>query len=52
MATEITITLEVDPGDADPGHDTGLTNEAFERLFDALSSEGYSVVSGPTRVSK
>jgi len=48
---EIRLTLSVDDDEmVDAGDSTGLTNEAFEQLTDALSSLGYSFVNGPTAV--
>jgi hypothetical protein len=32
-----------DPMDLDPAHETGVTNDAYARIIDALSDEGFSV---------
>jgi hypothetical protein len=44
---KITLTLEVEPEDTDEGDRTGLTEEAFNRLSDALQDSGFGIVEGP-----
>lgn len=41
--TKIRITMVLADEVADPDHSTGLTNEAFEDIFGALSSFGYDI---------
>jgi hypothetical protein len=36
--TFVTITVDVEDEHADPDHPLGLTNEAYERLTDPMSS--------------
>lgn len=40
---KIQITLEVYDEAADPDDETGVTNETFEQLFDALSHFGENI---------
>lgn len=40
---KIYITLEVDDEIADPDDETGVTSEAFDRLFDALMHFGTEI---------
>lgn len=35
------VTIAVEDEDTDPTHDTGLTEPAWERLVNALSSAGF-----------
>ena len=46
---KVQIILNVEDEDADPGHDTGVTEEAFERLLDALGEAGFEIDSGPVK---
>jgi hypothetical protein len=48
---KIEMTLVVDePTDVDTTDSTGLTEQAFERLSDALMACGFSIDQGPTQV--
>jgi hypothetical protein len=41
FAGKVTVTFEIDDDDGgDPEHDTGLTNDAYEKVFDALNRAG------------
>jgi hypothetical protein len=44
---KILLILDVDPGDADEEHTTGLTAEAHERLILAVMNAGFSLTKGP-----
>lgn len=37
---KVRITMDIDPDYEDPQHPTGVTNEAYDALFDALNSFG------------
>jgi hypothetical protein len=45
--TQVTVTIEVDGDYADPDHITGLTEEGFEALSDAINAVG-TIVKGPS----
>lgn len=48
---QIELTLEVeDDSDVDSDHEMGITNDAYDRLYEAITNEGFSFVDGPTRV--
>lgn len=48
---KIAVILEVeDPRDLDPHHSTGLTSEAYDRLYEAITDAGFEFVSGPDKV--
>lgn len=48
---KITLTLKTtDPDDNDPGHAMGITEDAYERLTEALLQAGFEIASGPDRV--
>lgn len=40
---KITITLDLDPAYADPGHPMGITEEGYDQLNDALSALGTDI---------
>lgn len=48
--TTITVTIEVDEALSDPDHDTGLTEEGYERLFEAVLHSVGEIASGPVLV--
>lgn len=47
---KIHLALNVDPEDTDAGHSMGITNDAYERLTDALTQAGFEIADGPDRV--
>ena len=50
---QIELTLEVDNDELiDADHETGLTNEGYEVLADALSTLGFSLMHGPTAIEE
>ncbi len=51
MPGKIRLTLEVPEDAADGEHSTGLTDEAYSELIDALADVGFGIVSGPDPVS-
>ena len=45
---DVTLRLRVeDPADVDEAHDAGLTEEATNRLIDAVADAGFGIVAGP-----
>jgi predicted alpha/beta hydrolase len=45
------MTIEpADEGDIDVGSTTGLTQEAYDRLYNAVSDAGFDWLTGPERV--
>jgi hypothetical protein len=46
---KITMVLQVeDPVDVDEGHSMGITNDAYDRLYEAVTDAGFAWVEGPT----
>jgi hypothetical protein len=46
---KITMVLQVeDPDDVDEGHSMGITNDAYDRLYEAVTDAGFAWVDGPT----
>jgi hypothetical protein len=44
---KILLILDAEPADSDPGDSTGLTEEAFVRLSEAVADAGFTLVKGP-----
>ena len=49
---KVILTLNVSPEDTDAEHSMGITNDAYERLSDALMQAGFDIVSGPDRADR
>lgn len=46
---QVTIKIDVDPEFVDSDHESGLTNEGYERLVDALTSSVAESIGDVTR---
>jgi hypothetical protein len=50
---KIEMTLNVtDPDDVDEGHEMGITNAAYDRLYEAVTDAGFEFESGPDKVAE
>lgn len=49
MQLDLSLLVD-DPADEDQDDTTGLTNDAYSRLVDALADAGFSIDDGPTPV--
>jgi len=49
--THVQVTIEVDDEYDDPEHDTGMTEEGFEALSEAVNSVGV-ITDGPRKVQR
>lgn len=50
---KISLVLQVeDIDDVDYGSPKGLTEQAYNRLYDAVTDAGFAVVSGPDKVAE
>jgi hypothetical protein len=45
--THVLLIIEADPDDSDETDGSGLTEEAFTRLSDAVADAGFTLVKGP-----
>jgi hypothetical protein len=50
---KITMTLSVpEPEDIDATHPMGITNTAYDRLYEAVTDAGFEFVDGPDAVEE